>query len=119
MTTNSSISRHLERQAVAPMDSTIPTDMTVQEWRRQRDARRVVPLRPEPCDHLHDTTTRYDHAEKQLTFLEICPVCGTEKVLETRHYEPQFRPHGASEPAEATVHQLPIRRHGQPGRLAA
>jgi hypothetical protein len=44
------------------------------------------------CDHLHDTTTRYDPVEKRLTFLLICPVCGTERVLETRHYEPRFRP---------------------------
>jgi hypothetical protein len=44
------------------------------------------------CHHLHDTTTRYDPVEKKLTFLLICPVCGTERVLETRHYEPRFRP---------------------------
>jgi len=45
------------------------------------------------CEHLHDTTTRYDPVEKLLTFLLICPVCRTERVLETRHYEPRFQPH--------------------------
>lgn len=101
------------------MECSIPTDMTVQQWRRQRSARRVVPIPPVPCDHLHDTTTRYDHVEKQLTFLLICPVCGTERVIETQDYEPRFEPHPANEPAGATVHQLPIRRHGQPMRRAA
>jgi hypothetical protein len=43
------------------------------------------------CDHLHDTTTRYDAGEKLLTFLLVCPSCRTEKVLETQHYEPRFR----------------------------
>lgn len=44
------------------------------------------------CDHLQDTTTRYDQVEKLLTFLLICPVCRTEKVVETRGYEPRFKP---------------------------
>ncbi|MGH2761155.1 MAG: hypothetical protein ACRDL4_06420 [Thermoleophilaceae bacterium] len=26
--------------------------------------RRLVPLPPMPCEHLHDTTTRYDQTEK-------------------------------------------------------
>lgn len=89
MTSTASISEHLERQSVVSMESTIPSEMTVGEWRRRRSARagaarrrsrvfaaarRVVPLRPIPCDHLHDTTTRYDPVEKLLTFLLICPV---------------------------------------------
>ena len=45
-----------------------------------------------PCDHFHDTTTRYDPVEKILTFVLICPVCRTERVLETRRYEPRFQP---------------------------
>jgi hypothetical protein len=93
---------------VLPLESTIPADMTISEWRemlaaRRRRApkrpgmvaaaaRRVVPLRPPPCDHIHATTTRYDHAERRLTFLLVCPVCGTEKVLETMPYEPRFEP---------------------------
>jgi hypothetical protein len=44
------------------------------------------------CDHIHDTTTRYDHVHKRLTFLLVCPTCGTERVLETLRYEPRFRP---------------------------
>jgi hypothetical protein len=44
------------------------------------------------CDHLHDTTTRYDPIEEVLTFLLICPVCRTESVLEKRHYAPRFQP---------------------------
>jgi hypothetical protein len=44
------------------------------------------------CSHLHDTTTRYDAAEKLLHFLLFCPVCGTSQVVETVHYEPEFRP---------------------------
>lgn len=47
------------------------------------------------CDHLHDTTTRYDPVEKVLTFLIICPVCGTEKVVDTQLYEPRFEPTAA------------------------
>jgi hypothetical protein len=83
--TPTSIAEHLERQSVVPIESTIPTDMTVAQWRRQRyarpgiarrrsarlfaAARRLVPVRPVPCDHLHDTTTRYDQVEKLLSFL--------------------------------------------------
>jgi hypothetical protein len=137
MTKNVSISEALERQSVVAMESTIPAEMTVDEWRRQRSAkprrrrssrllaatRRVVPLRPVPCDHLHETTTRYDHEQKQLSFLLVCPVCGTEKVIESQHYEPRFVPHAHPNPAQdsggATIHQLPVRRHEQPRRRAA
>jgi hypothetical protein len=44
-----------------------------------------------PCDHLHDTTTRYDPVEKVLTFVLICPVCRTEKVLDAQHSERRFQ----------------------------
>jgi hypothetical protein len=96
-----------DERDVLPLESTIPADMTISEWRKMlaarsrrapkrprvaAAARRVVPLRPPSCDHLHATTTRYDHAEKRLTFLLVCPVCGTEKVLETMAYEPRFEP---------------------------
>ena len=43
------------------------------------------------CDHLHETTSRYDLAQKLLTFLLRCPVCGTERVIESLRYEPDFR----------------------------
>ena len=59
-----------------------------------------------PCHHVHDTTTRYDHATKLLSFLLICPMCGTERVVETRRYEPRFIPrdedgHGLALPEAA------------------
>jgi hypothetical protein len=41
------------------------------------------------CDHLHDTTSRYDAPEKLLTFLRVCPTCGIEQVVETLEYEPR------------------------------
>jgi hypothetical protein len=41
------------------------------------------------CDHLHDTTSRYDAAQKLLTLLLVCRICGTEKVVETLEYEPR------------------------------
>jgi hypothetical protein len=54
--------------------------------RFDRPALQAVP----PCGHLHDTTTHYDHAMKLLHFLEVCPHCGTERVVETQRYEPRF-----------------------------
>ena len=41
------------------------------------------------CDHLHDSTSRYDAAEKVLSFLLVCRICGTEKVIEAVEYEPR------------------------------
>jgi hypothetical protein len=41
------------------------------------------------CDHLHDTTSRYDAAGKVLTFLRVCRICGIEQVVETLEYEPK------------------------------
>ena len=41
------------------------------------------------CDHLHDSTSRYDAAEKVLSFLLVCRICGTEKVVEAVEYEPR------------------------------
>jgi hypothetical protein len=75
--------------------------------------------RTAPCDHLHDTTTRYDPVEKLLTFLLVCPICRIERVIETRHYEPNFQPLPAPESEGATVHRLPTRRQTQPARRAA
>jgi len=136
MTTSGSISQQLERQSVVAMESSIPADMTIELWRRQRSAQpraarrrtvaaaaRVVALRPVPCDHLHDTTTRYDPDQKQLSFLLVCPVCHTEKLVETQSYEPRFEPHPPANPVQqagtATVHHLPSRRHPRPTRRAA
>ena len=55
------------------------------------------------CGHLHDTTTRYDHERKLLSFLLVCPVCGTERVLETQRYEPRFASHTGAEPLSAAA----------------
>jgi ribosomal protein L44E len=65
-------------------------------------ARRVARHGAQPCDHLHDTASRYDHAAKRLELLLTCPVCKTEKVIHSLAYEPRFEPSGA------TVH--PLRR---------
>ena len=43
------------------------------------------------CEHLCDTTTRYDHGRKELSFLLRCAVCGTEELVETVRYEPSQR----------------------------
>jgi hypothetical protein len=47
------------------------------------------------CDHLFDTTSRYDRERKLLTFLLFCPACETETVVETLRYAPAFRRHDA------------------------
>ena len=135
MISKRSTSQELERQAVVHMESSIPPEMTIEDWRRLRSergrssrarssrlraaARRVVPLRPVPCDHLHDQTSSYDPVQKQLSFLLVCNVCGTEKVVETLPYEPRFQPHPASQPAGATVHRLPVPKNPLPARRAA
>ena len=41
------------------------------------------------CDHLHDSTSRYDAVEKVMTFLLVCRTCGIERVVETLDYEPR------------------------------
>ena len=53
------------------------------------------------CDHLHDTTSRYDAAEKVLTFLRVCRTCGIEQVVDTLEYEP--RPSWAAGGSLATM----------------
>ena len=115
MTPAPSISRAIEAQSIAHMECTIPGDMTIEQWRRQRSAPVV------PCDHLHDTTTRYDPVEKQLSFLLVCSACGTEQLVETQRYEPRFTPHPAPQsPASgATVHHLPTAGQPLPLRHAA
>jgi hypothetical protein len=113
MTLRSEIPPHL-RRSVATIESTIPPDMTIVEWRkllasRQPAKRRrrplglgrrgkLVPLRPataeeqDSCEHLHETTTRYDHERRLLTFLQVCSTCGVEKVVETQPYQPRYEP---------------------------
>jgi hypothetical protein len=52
---------------------------------------------------VHDTTSRYDHAEKRLELLLTCAVCKTERVIHSLSYEPRFEPSGAA------VHPFPGR----------
>jgi hypothetical protein len=73
--------RHL---TLVTMESTIPGELTVAEW-----CRRGRPRGPQ-CDHLHESTSRYDAAEKQLHFLLVCPVCKTERLVDTVDYEPRY-----------------------------
>src|SRR3954463_5801937 len=40
-----SIARHLERQSVVLLESTIPRDMTCEQWRRLRSAESPAPIR--------------------------------------------------------------------------
>jgi hypothetical protein len=80
------LAEHLERQSVMVVESTIPGDMTIAEWRTARKGRRA------PCDHLHETTSRYDAERTQLTFLMVCPMCHTERVVHTMDYEPDYKP---------------------------
>jgi hypothetical protein len=72
-----------------------------------------------PCTHLHDSTTRYDHDKKVLTFLLFCPVCRTEKVIDALPYEPRFEPHAAGVSRGATIHELPVRPGERPMPRAA
>jgi hypothetical protein len=83
MTTSSSISEQVRRRSVVPVESTIPPEMTIEQW---RSSRRV------PCHHLHDSTTCYDRVAKLFSFLLVCTVCGTARVVETLRYEPRFIP---------------------------
>jgi hypothetical protein len=48
------------------------------------------------CEHLHDTTTRYDHTAQRLEFLLVCPVCATERVIHSLSYVPRFEPRRAA-----------------------
>jgi hypothetical protein len=95
-----SIAEYLERQAVLTVESTIPEGMTIDEWRRHPRRRLAPPA--QPCGHVHDTTTRYDHERKLLSFLLVCPQCGTEKVVDTQRYQPRLVP--------TAVPEEPLRR---------
>ena len=110
MTIDASIGRQLVGQSVVPMECTIPPDMTLRQWRSRGSAR----SQPIACEHIHDTTSRYDPVEERLTFLLVCPVCGTERVIETLRYAPRFQPLPSAGSTEPNVHRLPSRRHVEP-----
>jgi hypothetical protein len=42
---------------------------------------RLVPLGARRCRHIHESTTLYDRDQKQLSFLLVCRVCGTERLV--------------------------------------
>jgi hypothetical protein len=69
---------------------TSPSNASGRRERRPAAARHLAAVPAPTCDHLHDTTSRYDHAEKVLTFLLVCHACGTEKVILKVPYEPRF-----------------------------
>jgi hypothetical protein len=71
------------------------------------------------CEHMHDTTSRYDPIGELLTFLLICPVCGSEKVIETLQYKPRFQRLPAAGSTGASVQRLPSGRDAQRDRRAA
>jgi hypothetical protein len=62
------------------------------------------------CDHLHDTTSRYDAPEKLLTFLRVCRTCGIEQVVETIEYDP--RPLWTAGAAAPPLAVLPVESTG-------
>jgi hypothetical protein len=63
------------------------------------------------CEHLHDSTSRYDGAEKTLTFLLVCGTCGIERVVETLKYEPT--------PVWTSPGSAPTQAEWRHGKLAA
>jgi hypothetical protein len=86
----STIPEQIEHRSVVTMESSIPGEMTLERWRELKRRRRA----PGPiiCEHRCDTTTRYDHREKLLTFVLSCTECGTENIVERLRYEPRFEP---------------------------
>ena len=72
------------------------------EWPIGRDHREMFAASENAlarCEHLCQTTTRYDHCQKELSFLLVCAVCGTDELIETIQYEPRFTEHAVREPA--------------------
>jgi hypothetical protein len=96
---------------VSVVECTIPPDVTIRQWRRLRHAGVSTRGGEQPCDHVHETTSRYDHAVRRLQLLLVCPVCKTEKVIHDLAYEPRFEPSGA------TVHPLRRRAGETPHEL--
>ncbi|HEY2603018.1 MAG TPA: hypothetical protein VGI67_15785 [Thermoleophilaceae bacterium] len=45
------------------------------------------------CEHLYDSTSRYDADRKLLTFLLVCPVCEIEEIVQTLEYAPTPKAH--------------------------
>ena len=60
---------------------------------REDKRRRARDLPCVMCNHLFDTTSRYDRERRRLTFVLFCPACETETVVETLRYAPAFRQH--------------------------
>jgi hypothetical protein len=47
------------------------------------------------CDHVYETTSRYDADRKLLSFLLVCPVCEIEEIVQTIEYAPKYTAHPA------------------------
>jgi hypothetical protein len=76
------------------MESSTPLGLTCDAWRRWRSPRlrrrqlpgarllaaglRILALGARRCRHFHESTTRYDHNQKPLSFLLVRRVCGIE-----------------------------------------
>jgi hypothetical protein len=88
------------------MESSIPLGMTCDAWRRWRSPRlrrRQLPAlsgwathpaaRRSALRHFHESTTRYGHDQKLVSFLLVCRVCGIEKLVHRQPYQPRFEPH--------------------------
>jgi hypothetical protein len=107
------VAQQLQHQSVVPMESTIPLGMTCDAWRRWRSPRlrrreplgarllaaglRILPIGTRRCCHFQESTSRYDHNQKVLSFLLVCRTCGIETLVHRQPYEPLFEPHPARE----------------------
>jgi hypothetical protein len=65
------------------------------------------------CDHLHESTSRYDHDAKVLTLMLVCRICRIENVVEMISYEPRLKPCAIPSPerssfADAVITDLPL-----------
>jgi hypothetical protein len=100
----SPVLRGADAHVMDVVECSIPVGTTIGEWRREREAR---------CEHVHETTTRYDHEANVLEFFLFCPVCRTSRVVCTLDYEPRF------EPITAAVQPLRPRAAGGVQRHAA
>jgi hypothetical protein len=45
------------------------------------------------CDHLYESTSRYDADRELLSFLLVCPVCEIEEIVQIIEYAPSFVAH--------------------------
>ena len=75
--------RNGSRSTIARSVSPAPTGSLEPSTGRTLNVNRPAAGRRVPCHHLHDTTTRYGCIAEVLSFLLVCTVCGTARVVET------------------------------------